>query len=287
MEVNGKRRPIKSVHSKPESGFDSRPHANSMKTPALKRYLDAVGKAVHYLNTVVVGLAGVEAELCKKPESLDVSWNPADPKSSSRSARSYVLKSSIVFLAAELSEYVNELLKLPACNLDFPKDSNKAERFRRLTGHLGVTDADLIIGPLLVIHWRNRIIHHNSSARINNTEKDNFKKAASDIARKYKNLDPALTLDNFETGTPTLKDVSSLIAMSINCAKAMDAKLSEPTSYEEFMAWIEALGLSEKYERACRVAANAANPASSMNNFFVTYCPGMKTFYEKYEEKRA
>jgi hypothetical protein len=78
-----------------------------MKTPASKRFLDEVGKAVHYLNTVVVGLAGVEAEICKKPDSLDVSWSPLDPRSSSRSARSYVLKSSIIFLAAELSAYVN------------------------------------------------------------------------------------------------------------------------------------------------------------------------------------
>jgi hypothetical protein len=287
VEVNGKRRPIKSLHSKPESGFDSRPHANSMKTPALKRYLDAVGRTVHYLNTVVVGLAGVETEVCKKPESLNVSWNPTDPRSSSRSARAYVLKSSIVFLAAELSEYVNELLKLPVCDLNIPKDSNKTERFKRLASHLGISEADLAIGPLLIIHWRNRIIHHSSKARLSNAEKDQLKGAATEITPKYKNLDPALTLEHFETGTPTLKDVSSLIAMSIRCAKAMDAQLSEPTSYEEFIAWIEALGLSEKFERARRVSANAANPASSMNNFFVTYCPGMKRFYDKYGEKHA
>lgn len=282
MEVNGKRRPIKSVHSKPESGFDSRPHTNSMKTPALKRYLDAVGKTVHYLNTVVVGLAGVENEICKKPESLDISWNPTDPKSSSRSARAYVLKSSVVFLAAELSEYVNELLKLPVCDLDIPKDANKAERFERLTDHLGITDADLVLGPLLIIHWRNRIIHHSSNAQLSKAQKEQFKEATSEITMKYKNLDPALTLSHFETGTPTLKDVSSLIAMSINCAKTMDEQLSEPTSYEEFKAWVEALGLGEKYERACRVSENAANPASSMNNFFVTHCPAMKKFYEMY-----
>ncbi|WP_069297108.1 hypothetical protein [Methylophaga muralis] len=258
-----------------------------MKTPALKRYLDSVGRTVHYLNTVVVGLAGVETEICKKPESLDVSWNPTDPKSSSRLARAYVLKSSIVFLAAELSEYVNELLKLPVCDLDIPKDANKAERFWRLADRLGIADTDLVIGPLVIIHWRNRIIHHSSNAQLSNAQKEQFKEATSEIAKKYKNLDPALTLRHFEAGNPTLKDVSSLIAMSINCAKAMDEKLSEPNSYEEFMAWIEALGLAEKYERACRVSANAANPVSSMSNFFVTHCPGMKKFYEKYGAKHA
>lgn len=287
MEVNGKRRPIKSVHSKPESGFDSRPHTNSMKTPTLKRYLDSVGKTVHYLNTIVVGLAGVENEICKKPESLDVSWNPADPKSSSRSARAYVLKSSIVFVAAELSEYVNELSKLPVCHQDIPKDANKAERFRRLADHLGITDADLVLGPLLIIHWRNRIIHRSSNAQLSKIQKEQFKEASSEIAKKYKNLDSALTLSHFETGIPTLKDVSSLIAMSINCAKTMDEKLPEPASYKEFMAWIEALGLGEKYERARRVSENAANPASSMNNFFVTHCPEMKKFYEKYGVRNA
>lgn len=287
MEVNGKRRPIKSVPSKPESGFDSWPHTIFMKTPALKSYLNAVGRTVHYLNTVVVGLAGVETEVCKKPESLDVSWNPSDPKTSSRSARAYVLKSSIVFLAAELSEYVNELLKLPVCALHLSKDLNKAERFKSLASHLGISDADLVVGPLLIIHWRNRIIHHNSNARLTNAEKDQLNEAASEISEKYKNLNPALTLDHFENGTPTLKDVSSLIAMSINCAKAMDAQLSEPESYEDFIAWIEALGLGDKFERACRVSANAANPASSMNNFFVTNCPGMKRFYEKYGAKHA
>ncbi|MDA3876132.1 MAG: hypothetical protein PF483_03475 [Halothiobacillus sp.] len=254
-----------------------------MKTPASKRYLDEVGKAVHYLNTVVVGLAGVETEICKKPDSLDVSWNPSDARSSSRSARSYVLKSSIVFLAAELSAYVNELLKSPACSqLELPKDSDKAERFRRLTNHMGIIDVELSIGPLLIIHWRNRIIHHNSNARLSSTEKRKFREATPEIPEKYKNLDPALTLDHFDKGTPSLKDVSSLIAMSINWAKAMEARLPEPTSYEELLAWLEATGLSEEFDRAKRVSANAAKPASSMANFFVTYCPGLKNSYDKY-----
>ncbi len=283
MEVNGKRWPIKAVHLKPEFRFDSWPHTIFMKTPALKSFLNAVGKVVHHLNTVVVGLSGVESGTCKKPSTLDISWTPSDLTSSSRSARAYTLKSSIVFLAAEISSYVHATLKSPPCKtISLPKDADKAKKLERVVNHFNITSPDLALGPLLLLHWRNRIIHHNSNAQLTKSERSQFVAASSEIMAKYKNLDPTQTLEHFTKGTPTLKDVSSLLAMSINCAKAIDSALPEPTSMDELLTWIAAMGLEQKFDRAKRVAENSANSEKSMRNFFTTHCPCLVEYYVLY-----
>ena len=259
-----------------------------MNTLAQKRFLDSVGKVVHHLNTVVVGLSGVESGVCKKPSSLDISWNPSDLRTSSRSARAYTLKSSIVFIAAELSSYVHATLKLPVCStVPLAKDASKAHKFQALINHFSINDPDLAIGPLLVLHWRNRIIHNGSKAHLSKAEQTWFSTAKPEISAKYKNLDPSKTLEHFEKNTPTLKDVSSLVAMSINCVKAINGALPEPTSETELYEWVAALGLEKEFERVNRVAANSANKERSMANFFTTHCPGLREYYVLYCTKNA
>ncbi len=84
-----------------------------MKTPAYKPFINEVGKTVHHLNTIAVGLSGVEAGSCVKPEGLDISWNPSSLKDSSRDARLFTLKATIVFVAEELCTYESKIISSP------------------------------------------------------------------------------------------------------------------------------------------------------------------------------
>ena len=252
-----------------------------MKTPAYKPFIDSVGKTVHYLNTIAVGLFGVESGNCTKPEELNVSWNPSDIKHSSRDARQFTLKATIVFVAEELCAYNSQIIGSPNIgNIPLPKDADRSQKHLALTEHLKINDPALMLGPLLLIHWRNRIIHKKSTAKLTSSQILNFKNANAEIKAKYKNLCTEKLLQDFEKGLPTLKDISSLIAMTINYVHAIEKLIPEPESKKDLENWLKNLGLFEQYERAQKVSLNKPDPSRYMANFFTTHCPNLLTAYK-------
>lgn len=49
-----------------------------MESLGLKNFLKSIGRPIHSLNTICVGLNGVEKNLCEKPNELTISWNPTN-----------------------------------------------------------------------------------------------------------------------------------------------------------------------------------------------------------------
>ncbi|MEO8459450.1 MAG: hypothetical protein ABI451_02880 [Dokdonella sp.] len=251
-----------------------------MKTPALRPFLDAIGHVVHHLNTIAVGLAGVESGVACKPTAMDISWRPADLRTSSRAARSFALNATIVFTAEELCAYVDTIIGVPGLpKVKLPTDSDRAQRLTVLAGCLDLPSDHLLWGPLLLLHWRNRVIHRRSNAGLSKTQRDHLLGESAILAAKYKSLDAMLLLDHFKDRKPTLKDVSSLIAMTINCVKRMEDSIPEPSSPVEVMAWIAHLGLAEQFDRVKRVSAAQRNPKQAVANFFTTHCPELRSAY--------
>lgn len=254
-----------------------------MKTPAFKPFIHDVGKVVHHLNTIAVGLSGVESGICKKPPGLDISWDPSDVRASSRGARSFALKSTIVFVAEELSTYTNKIIGSPNIGeVELPKKADKSQRFECLCKHIGISDLHLVYGPLLLIHWRNIVIHKNSNASLSSNQKQSFKTTKDILMSQYKNLSVDKLLEHFHKKQPTLKDVSSLTAMTINCVKEIENKISEPLSKEDVGNWLKHLKLYDGYARIIRVAKNKPDPNKTICNYFTTNCPELKAAYLKY-----
>ena len=163
-----------------------------------------------------------------------------------------------------------------------PIDPSRSDIHEALCTHLNISDADLILGPLLLIHWRNRIIHKTSRASLTNNQKLDFTNAADVIFKKYKNLSVDQLLDHFKDNLPTLKDISSLIAMSINFVKLVENKVPEPKSKNDFEGWLKHLKLYDEYERITRVATSKPNPEGTIKNFLVTNCPELLNCYDLY-----
>ncbi|UVB01898.1 hypothetical protein [Acinetobacter lwoffii] len=252
-----------------------------MKTPAYKPFIDSVGKTVHHLNTIAVGLSGVEVGKCTKPEELNISWNPSNIKHSSRDARQFTLKATIVFVAEELCTYNSLIIGSPNIgNITLPKDADRSQKHLALTEHLKINDPALQLGPLLLIHWRNRIIHRKSTASLTASQILALKDANNQIKDNYKHLCSYKLLEDFNIGLPTLKDVSSLIAMTINYVHAVENHIPEPESKEDLENWLKNLDLYNEYERAQRVALSKHNPLGYMTNFFNTQCPKLLTAYK-------
>jgi hypothetical protein len=254
-----------------------------MKTPAYKPFINAVGKTVHHLNTIAVGLAGVESGACSKPSGLDVSWDPADKRASSRDARLFTLKSTIVFVAEEVCAYNSVIIGSPNIGgITLPENPNRGQKHKSLVKHLNIDEAPLPLGPLFLIHWRNKIIHRKSIVSLTKDEVKTLRGASHEIKESYKNLCVMKLLDDFDRGLPTLKDVSSLIAMTINYVKRVESSIQEPQSKKDFESWLKHINLFSDYERAQRVAASKPNPERTMNSFISTNCPELLDVYQYY-----
>lgn len=255
-----------------------------MKTPALRPFLDSLGHVVHFLNTIVVGLSGVEAGVCTKPAKLDISWNPKDIKTSSRGARAFALNSAIVFLAEELGAYINTILGCPGFkSIKLPKDPERADKFVALYKHLNLPEDELFLGVLIAIHWRNRIIHKRSNAGLTKAQETALLIDYSSVLQtEYKNLDASLLLEHFFKKLPSLKDVSSLIAISINCVRRIEDAIPLPNNAQDVEIWLSHLGLLDDLNRVIRSAVNTPNPAQAATNFLNTHCPELAKEYAFY-----
>lgn len=255
-----------------------------MKTPAFQPFLDSVGHVVHHLNTIVVGLSGVESGVCTKPATLDISWSPKDLKTSSRGARSFALNSVIVFLAEELGAYINTILGCPSFNsIVLPKDPERADKYTALHRHLKLPDDQLFLGVLIVVHWRNRIIHKRSNARLTKAQESALLNDYSPgLYAEYKHLDTKLLLEHFSKNTPTLKDVSSLIALTINCVRRIENAIPTPSNDNDVKTWLNHLGFLDELERVARSAVNTPKPNQAVTNFLNTNCPELANAYALY-----
>lgn len=203
----------------------------------LSTLLKEIGEAVFNLNTLVVGLDAVEKGH-EKPDGLDISWDPVDRRIAARKSRKFMLESILVRVSEAIGQYVSVISMLPRLSVvrsNWTSNTSGADRARDVfTYALG--KSFLVPGSMLLMHWRNRIIHRRSNAALNAKEKFLLRRSEEEIVAKYKNLSVDRLLCHFEEGRPTLKDVSSLIAMSINAARKADRIIQAPRDKDDLDA---------------------------------------------------
>ncbi len=188
-----------------------------------------------------------------------------------------MLRAILVFAAEELKEYATQVLKFRG--EEVPQD--RTDRLRRLGR---VEPHYMSIGPLVVSHWRNRIIHPRSQARLTNTERDALIHDGAAIRESFKHLDIGLLLDHFEKNQPTLKDVTVLLAMSTRFVRLVDARLPELVSPAAVRAWLDAEELLTEVMRLENQARNggSADPRGRARQFLLTMAPTLADAYYKH-----
>lgn len=232
------------------------------ESPALKRYLQALGRVQHHLHTVVVGLSAVENGTATKAVDLDISWDPKDIRGSAREARSWVLRACLVFAAEGIAEFVARQLRLRATLEGNPAtlSDKQTQRIRDLEHLVHSTPDYLWIAPVIIRHWRNRIIHRTSQARLTSTELARFTSNAADIAANFKGVAVDRLLADWDQDRPSLKDVTVLIAMSTRWARLVDGTLPPISTARDVHAWLTAEELLDDVltlERQSRGVPNA------------------------------
>lgn len=216
----------------------------------LRDFLRRVGEAVANLNTVVVGLDAVERGH-QKPAALDISWNPSDRAAAARKARRFIQDATLVHVSEAMREFVRATVKLPRYrNLSerWSRDTSVAERLTELVIAATGEESYQAIGAVLLIHWRNRVVHPQSSAQLTPRQRKVFEEASTEIEANFAGLSVARLLNDFGANRPTLKEISSLVAMSVRTVRAIDSAMI-CLSEEDLDAFLDFYGLSAKISR--------------------------------------
>ncbi|WP_202987652.1 hypothetical protein [Cellvibrio polysaccharolyticus] len=182
------------------------------------------------MNTIAVSLSQLTQETAP-PKELNISWKPGNVTSSSINARRFAIKSSIVYSVESFFEYLSKISKdnfWLGTGKNFnesPKQNiSKADRASDFLTGIPNVEKEWIILTELLCHWRNKVVHANSSnACISKSSKQYLAERSQQIFDDFHHFDINLALDNFEKNKYTLKDVTTLITMLIRCARAVDA----------------------------------------------------------------
>jgi hypothetical protein len=253
---------------------------------ALVEFLEGIGAAVFSLNTIVVGLAAVESGY-EKPEGLDISWNPEDRQIAARKTRRFAVEAVLVRVSEELNQYIVAISKLPRFNdvrarwAGQKQQPSVADKLSTIATSILGDGEYLIPASILLVHWRNRIVHESSEAKLQAHEKSLLRGSDEEIAKRYKELSVDCLLCHFQRQRPTLKDVSSLTAMAINLARKMDAAVCECFSKDDLDTWLAYYGIASAIEKV-RAETAPEKVEAAIARVFSSRAPHLLEVYRKF-----
>ncbi len=230
-----------------------------MESSGLKQFLKAVGNPVFSINTICVGLDGVCRGLVTKPDDLTISWDVKKPKVTAIISRNFVLRASLVFVEEALVEYfgyLNSCSNLP----DKIQSAVKPENGKGAAGTVKqlaelVTDIPAYWTPMevLLVRWRNKVVHNKATPFEGDLE-DILLENSLIITEAHAGIDISQTLKNYKTDKITLKDFSTLIAVTIKYVRHLDATLNpELLTSEDLFVQLQHKGLLKTYRQVVGV----------------------------------
>jgi hypothetical protein len=158
-------------------------------------------------------------------------------------------------------------------------DGDRATRLTNLVKGYSLPQDHIFLSALLLVHWRNRIVHSRSKANLSNQQRMDLVAASSTLAKDYKNLDAKRVLLDFDRNAPTLKDASSLTAMAITLARRIEAQIPYPSNGTEVRAWLAHCGLTAEVDRAIRVSGAKGKLEQGISTLLRTHFPDIEPAY--------
>lgn len=227
------------------------------RTTFLKNFLNDVGNSVHSMNSIAVALSSMNNST-SIPNGLNISWNVGDVQATKEMSRNFAIRSTIVYVAESLYEYLkamsNSLLWNDSGRIfsQIHGDGKAEKTYNFLTSINNIEEEWPILVELLG-HWRNRVVHsYTSKARLSSNKRQNIKSFREKIKNELHSFDIDEALDNFENNKKTLKDVSTLTTVAIKCARAVEdyyiSMLPDKTNID---LYIELLKKDENFSKIC------------------------------------
>jgi hypothetical protein len=101
---------------------------------------------------------------------------------------------------------------------------------------------------IMLIRWRNKIVHRTSAGQLNREEIKALTDTAEEIKVNHANIDIAQTISHFNNNEITLKDVTTLIAITIRYARYIDEQIFESVNRIEIVeSFVKRKRLTESY----------------------------------------
>jgi hypothetical protein len=199
-----------------------------MESEGLKVFVKSVGDAVYSLNTICVGLNAVSKGDVEKPADLTISWESSDYKQSAISARSFAVRSALVFVEEALLEYfkyISNCPNQPTKIILAVKTDGAAKKVEKLSSQVSNLEPYWAPIVILLIHWRNQVVH-NSNTSLSTVFRNILADNKDVIKTRHAAIDISQTLSNFDSKKITLKDFTTMIAVTIRYVRQLDFELS-------------------------------------------------------------
>lgn len=199
------------------------------KSVYLQKLLDEIGGSIHSLNTIAISLSYL-SPASVVPSGLNITWNPVNVSGAAKNSRRFAIRSSVVFHAEMLFEYLSEISKDPfwrrsGLNFNVPLKSqdSKARRVSALCKEIPNLEREWMILAELMCHWRNKIVHAKSNAQISSKDRQFLQGKAQEIHDNYYHFDVNKAIEDFRADKVTLKEVTTLTTFLLKCCTAIDA----------------------------------------------------------------
>jgi len=259
----------------------------SLESDALRILRNDIGNASFSLNTVVVGLDAVEKGH-KKPNTINVTWAPKNRADAARRARRFTVEAFIVRAAEALKSYRYTISRLPQFKdlrdkWEYTEGVDKvgaAGKLEELCERIIDKGNYLVVAGKLLIVWRNKI-SHVEDLTFDECDVDILRRNAKEISDNYSSLNVDRLLSNLETGKPTLKDVSSLISMTINLAKKIDTSVYDSIKKEDVLSLVDYYGLVEII-RSIKQDTPLPKIENSIKRAFMSRAPRLYSHFLKF-----
>lgn len=231
------------------------------ETKYLQSVLDEIGYSVHNLNTIAVALSNLSSNHQVNP-TLNIKWEPKNVDKSSVAARRFAVRSSIVFAAESLFEYMHSissdsLWKALDNKLDFSVSltahDSKAKRFSEFCKSIPGINKEWYLLVELMCHWRNRIVHASTSkAQLSSSDTQFLQNKSIELYNNYHHFDVNKTLADYEADKVTLKEATTLIAFLIKCCRKIDEFYMSSISSLSNDVYFDLLDQDEQFKQLIR-----------------------------------
>lgn len=234
-----------------------------MESVGLSKFLDSIGNSVHAINTICIGLNEIEIGNFNKPDSLTISWTSSDKKASARKSRALAIRAILIYVKEAFQEYMKYVKNHPALDRKQKKAFEKqglAESFEEFSKNICFPHEYWVPCVLLIIHWRNRIVHHNSNADLKYHQKKILLQQKEDLKANHANINIERTLDDFQNRKITLKDFSTLVAITIQTVRHIDKELYlSINDIDTFESYIKKLNLYDTFIKQTKANGHETN----------------------------
>ena len=211
----------------------------------LRRFKKQIGQANHFLITILIGLNEVRKGTAKKPDTMDVFWNPKDFNASAIRSEAYALNSSLAWVIDNFDAYVQNCNRNPRLieNKELLNEINRAkhrvnDKFIALYNKYSSVETLKLYGSLVAlgIQWRNNTTHSEAQNDLDKEYENILWTNKEWYQNNCCNLDIERAYDSFKKHkTPTLKEVASIIKSVSRFVEIVDTELINELDIERYI----------------------------------------------------